>query len=226
MNTVLKLVIFIALAASIFLFISNNNIVIISISGIVIIIASLLMSELFVDKKNAEKVTFASQEIYLIKQNSLAASDGNAQTSIGSFYSRTVGIIDPVIIFDKDKFETLSDAEKSALIYHEQYHVKEHHQLKRFLLYAGMIALFVCIRFFAIKENTPVICIGLVLLAAYIFCFVLFFRKNEFDADAYSVKEMKESATLTSFLENKLKNENSKGLSLHPSVDKRIENIK
>ena len=218
MNSIIKFIAFLCLAASLLLFISSSNMVIIAVAGAIIITASFLLSEMMIDKEKAEKISFESEEIYLIKQTSPVSADN-------SFYSRTVGILKPVIVFDKDKFYSMPEAEKKALIYHEKYHVSEHHQLKRFILYAGMTALFICVRLFAEQENTLFIIIGFFLLAAYIAFFILFFRKNEYDADMYSVTEMKESDTLSAFLENSLKNSVSKGLSLHPSVEKRIRNI-
>lgn len=211
------LIAFLILVASMYFFLARNEVVCVIAGGVGFIVGTFLLAEFMADKTGTEKVVQDGIEVYLVKQQSLAG---------GSFYSRTVGILHPMILFDKDQFSLLTEQERKAVLLHEAGHVKKKHQLKRFLLLAGMILLLVVVRCFAAWDMVPFIIAGFVVLALFFVFAVWYYRKNEFDADSYAVSEMKDAQPLTTFLTERIGVTEKKGLSLHPSVNARVAKLK
>lgn len=208
---------FLIMVASVYFFVAHNEIVYMASGGVGIVLGAFLLAEFMADKTGTEKVMLDGMEIYLIKQQSLAG---------GSFYSRTVGVLHPMILFDKDQFSLLPEQERKAVLLHEKGHVVKKHQLKRFLLLAGMILLFAVVRCFAAEDMVPFIIAGFGALALYFVFAVWYYRKNEYDADAYAVFEMKDAQPLKTFLTERLGVTEKKSLSLHPSVACRVAKLK
>lgn len=209
-----KMIVFVIMMISLIAFILCNKLIIMIVSGATLWLSILIGSEVIIDKKNASKFELNEITVYLI----------NNKTPSSKF-CRTMGTINPIIVFDSKLFYALSDETKMALVFHELYHVIKKHNLKRFLLFGLVISLYILSRQIMTTESDfKYICFA-VLLVSILF-FIIYCRKNEYNADLFSVKKSKNSKYLVDWFIIQAKNEQAYTLSIHPSFRSRIRNIK
>ena len=212
-NKITKMFFIAVMMISLMSFLLCNKTIIMIISGVTLWLSALIVSEIIIDKKNTSKIKWNEKTIYLIDSKMPSSK-----------LCRTMGTINPEIAVDSRFFSTLSNETQTALLFHELNHALKKHNLKRFFIFGLIISLYTLSRLVVIKEsNLESLCIT-ALLGAVLF-YIIYYRKNEYQSDLFSVEKSKNSKPLVEWLTIQANNEPTHTLSLHPSYRNRIRNI-
>lgn len=212
-NKLIKIIFLIIMMLSLIAFISCNKITAMIIFGITLWISILMISEVVIEKKNIKKVEVDKVTVYLIDSKILSNN-----------FCRTIGIINPIIVFDSNFFYSISYETQKSLVFHELYHVMKKHNLKRFLLFGLFILLYILSKWVMEKgTNLEFLFFGIILI--YMLLFIIYCRKNEFNADLFSVAKSNDSKHLVKWLTIQAERNRTYTLSIHPSFKRRIKNI-
>lgn len=141
-----------------------------------------------------------------------------------------------VIVFGKELINSLDTSQIKFLLAHEYFHIKENHLMKNIFSFifvlAGIPILLLSIAPLLIPL-TSILTVIIITVFVYVTSFILHFlfsQRREYLADKYAsqfVGEKIAEETLIILRENNMLSERSYSLfETHPSIKKRIENIK
>lgn len=215
---ILMIILYISFAVFLLIYIVSTNIILVCTSGMLLLILVLAIIDL-----NIKYYINSCDDKDILDVNSYTVVLKSAKSNTKIPNIRTIGVFRPIIMFDKNYYDSLNNNIRQALIFHEIYHIKSKSNTKR------LIALALCVLIKILYLIINSIYFNYVSICFFALLFILYFilsRKSEYKADIYSVYQMQESKSLIEWLEINQLTEKRLYISLHPSFKNRIRYIK